>query len=81
MFSFDVKTVKFENPSETWFQVMVIKYIFGIPYSKSYHSTGYGEHEKPIKYDTYEEAKKDNIKLYNMLKVKYNTKTTKTILD
>lgn len=81
MFSFDVKTVKFENPSETWFQVMVIKYIFGIPYSKSYHSTGYGEHEKPIKYDTYENAKNDNTKLDKKLKVMYHTKTVKTILD
>jgi len=81
MFSFDVKTVKFENPSETWFQVMVVKYIFGIPYSKSYHSTGYGEHEKPIKYDTYEDAKNDNTKLNKKLKVMYHTKTVKTILD
>jgi hypothetical protein len=81
MFSFDVKTVKFENPNETWFQVMVVKYIFGIPYSKSYHSTGYGEHEKPIKYDTYEKAKNDNTKLYKKLKVMYHTKTVKTILD
>jgi len=81
MFSFDVKTVKFENPSETWFQVMVVKYIFGIPYSKSYHSTGYGEHEKPIKYDTYENAKNDNTKLDKKLKVMYHTKTVKTILD
>jgi len=81
MFSFDVKIVKFENPSETWFQIMVIKYFVGIPYSRTYHSTGYGEHTKPIKYDTYESTKNSKFKIYNMLKMKYNTKTTKTVMD
>jgi len=81
MFSFDVKIVKFENPSNVWFQVLIIKYFIGIPYSKIYHSTGYGEHTKSVKYNTYDEAKKDKYKLYDLLSIKYNTKTTKTILD
>jgi hypothetical protein len=81
MFNFDVKIVKFENPSETWFQVLIIKFIFGIPYYKTYHTTGYGEHTRDIKYDTYDDAKKDKIRLHNMLKTKYNTKTTKTVMD
>lgn len=81
MFSFDVKTVRFENPSEAWYQLMIVRYFFGIPFSKTYHSTGYGEHERPVKYESYEDAKNDNFKLYNKLKVKYHTKTTKTVLD
>jgi hypothetical protein len=81
MFSFDVKIVKFENPTEVWFQVLVIKYFIGIPYSKTYHSTGYGEHTKSVKYYTYESAKNSKFKIYNMLRLKYNTKTTKTVLD
>ena len=62
MFSFDVKIVKFENPTEVWFQVMVIKYFIGIPYSKTYHSTGYGEHTKSVKYDTLNRQKIVNLK-------------------
>jgi hypothetical protein len=81
MFSFDVKIVKFENPSETWYQLMFVKYILGIPYYKSYYSTGYGVHEKPRTYSNYESAKKDKHTIYNMFNVKYNTKTIKTILD
>lgn len=81
MLTFDVKTVRFENPSETWYQLMIVKYFIGIPFNRTYHSTGYGEHERPVKYESYEEAKNDNTKLYNKIKVKYHTKTTKTILD
>ena len=81
MFSFDVKIVKFENPSETWFQIMIVKFILGIPYYKTYHSTGYGEHTKPVKYDSYYGASGDKVKLHNMLKVKFHSKTKKTIMD
>ena len=81
MFRFDVKIVKFENPSQTWFQILIIKFILGVPYYKTYHTTGYGEHTRPIKYSSYDDANVDKLKLYNMLKVKYNSKTTKTIID
>lgn len=81
MFTFDVKIVKFENPSDTWFQVLIVKYILGIPYYKTYHSTGYGEHTKPVRYNSYYEASGDKVKLHNMLKVKFHSKTKKTIMD
>lgn len=81
MFKFDVKIVKFENSDIRWFQILVIKYFIGIPYSKTYHTTGYGEHTRPVQYFNYDSAKKDSDKIYELLRRKYHTKTTKTILD
>lgn len=36
MFDFDVKIVRFENPSETWYQLLIVKYFYGIPIGRAH---------------------------------------------
>jgi len=81
MFSFNIKIVKLENPTSTWYQLKVVKYFVSIPYSSDYHSTGYGSHSKPIKFDTFMSAKESKEKLYKRIKDKYYTKTIETIVE
>lgn len=81
MFSFDLKIVKFENPADTWYQIRITKYFLGFRYSRTYYSTGYGEHTKPVKYHDIESAKKDEKSLFERLEVNYNTKTKITVIQ
>ena len=81
MFKFNVKIIKFENPTSTWFQVQIIRYFLFIPYYSEYHSKGYGIYTKPIKYDTVLSAKEIKEKLYKRLKNKYYTKTKETTIE
>ena len=81
MFDFDVKIVRFDNPSETWYQLLIVKYFYGIPYNKKYHNNGYGDFYKSVKYDSYADASDDRNNLRNKLRKKYYTKTRKTVLD
>ena len=81
MLKFTVKIIKFENPTSTWYQLKVVRYFMGIPYWSGYHSTGYGVHSKPVKFDTVMSAKESKEKLYKRIKDKYYTKTTETIVE
>lgn len=81
MFGFKVKIIKFEKPNSTWYQLKVIRYFLGFPYSSEYHSTGYGEHTKSVKFDSVILAKEFKEKLYKRIKDKYYTTTKETVVE